>query len=76
MLIESWHLPLPSPSHRTYCIARPIEVGKSSLILRYADDSFHDNTMATLGIDFRIRNLELDDGTKLKLQLWDTGGKG
>jgi len=41
-------------------------VGKSSLLLRYTDDKFPENYMATIGIDFRIKSFTLD-GKIIKL---------
>ena len=49
-------------------------VGKSSLLLRFADDVFHENFMPTIGVDFKIRTIEVD-GKTIKLQIWDTAGQ-
>ncbi len=49
-------------------------VGKSCLLLRFADNSYTDSYISTIGVDFKIRNLELD-GKKIKLQIWDTAGQ-
>eukprot|EP00350_Pseudokeronopsis_sp_OXSARD2_P004800 CAMPEP_0170555318 /NCGR_PEP_ID=MMETSP0211-20121228/13223_1 /TAXON_ID=311385 /ORGANISM="Pseudokeronopsis sp., Strain OXSARD2" /LENGTH=208 /DNA_ID=CAMNT_0010865091 /DNA_START=57 /DNA_END=683 /DNA_ORIENTATION=+ len=49
-------------------------VGKSSLLLRFADDVFTDNFMPTIGVDFKIRTIEVDRKT-IKLQIWDTAGQ-
>eukprot|EP00047_Mylnosiga_fluctuans_P014861 m.41668 g.41668 ORF g.41668 m.41668 type:complete len:234 (+) comp5683_c0_seq4:89-790(+) len=49
-------------------------VGKSSLVLRFCDDSFPTQYIATIGVDFRIRTLVID-GKKVKLQVWDTAGE-
>jgi Ras-related protein Rab-1A len=38
-------------------------VGKSSLLLRFADDVFHDNFMPTIGVDFKIRTIDVDSKT-------------
>ena len=48
-------------------------VGKSSLLLRFADDSFSDSYLTTIGVDFRFRTLPID-GKNVKLQIWDTAG--
>ena len=48
-------------------------VGKSSILLRYADNTFSDTYMSTIGIDFRIKNFKLED-KNIKLQIWDTAG--
>eukprot|EP00403_Amphidinium_massartii_P008143 CAMPEP_0178422752 /NCGR_PEP_ID=MMETSP0689_2-20121128/27336_1 /TAXON_ID=160604 /ORGANISM="Amphidinium massartii, Strain CS-259" /LENGTH=201 /DNA_ID=CAMNT_0020044327 /DNA_START=56 /DNA_END=658 /DNA_ORIENTATION=- len=50
-------------------------VGKSSLLLRYADGVYLPGSyVATVGVDFKIKNIELDSW-RLKLQLWDTAGQ-
>lgn len=49
-------------------------VGKSSLLLRYVDDIYEDNYTCTIGVDFKIKTLDLDD-RKVKLQIWDTAGQ-
>jgi Ras-related protein Rab-8A len=49
-------------------------VGKSCLLLRFADDSFTPSFITTIGIDFKIRTIELD-GKRIKLQIWDTAGQ-
>ena len=36
-------------------------VGKSSLLVRFADDVFTDNFMPTIGVDFKIKTLMVDD---------------
>lgn len=49
-------------------------VGKSCLLLRFSDDTFTTSFITTIGIDFKIRTIELD-GKKIKLQIWDTAGQ-
>ena len=49
-------------------------VGKSCLLLRFADNSYTDSYISTIGVDFKIRNMEID-GKKAKLQIWDTAGQ-
>lgn len=43
-------------------------------MLRFSDDSFTPSFITTIGIDFKIRTIELD-GKRIKLQIWDTAGQ-
>ncbi|TKY68917.1 Ras-related protein RABD2a [Spatholobus suberectus] len=49
-------------------------VGKSCLLLRFADDSYIESYISTIGVDFKIRTVE-QDGKTIKLQIWDTAGQ-
>jgi Ras-related protein Rab-35 len=49
-------------------------VGKSSLLLRFADNTFSGNYITTIGVDFKIRTILLN-GERVKLQIWDTAGQ-
>ncbi|XP_021995132.1 ras-related protein RABD1-like [Helianthus annuus] len=46
-------------------------VGKSCLLLRFADDSYVDSYISTIGVDFKIRTVEQDRKT-IKLQIVST----
>lgn len=43
-------------------------MGKSCLLLRFADDTYTDSYISTIGVDFKIRTLELE-GKTVKLQI-------
>jgi len=49
-------------------------VGKSCLLLRFADKTYTDSYISTIGVDFKIRTIELE-GKTIKLQIWDTAGQ-
>ncbi len=49
-------------------------VGKSCCLLRFSEDSFTPSFITTIGIDFKIRTIDLD-GKRVKLQIWDTAGQ-
>lgn len=49
-------------------------VGKSCLLVRFADDIYLDNYIATIGVDFKIKSLEVEE-KNVKLQIWDTAGQ-
>ena len=50
-------------------------VGKTCFLLRYMDDSFLDLHMATIGLDYRLKTMILEDQKIVKVQLWDTAGQ-
>mmetsp|Transcript_22385 Transcript_22385/g.29022 ORF Transcript_22385/g.29022 Transcript_22385/m.29022 type:complete len:245 (+) Transcript_22385:2-736(+) len=49
-------------------------VGKTSLLHRYANACFSETFIATIGIDFKIKDVVVD-GKLVKLQIWDTAGQ-
>eukprot|EP00484_Ammonia_sp_Unknown_P005353 CAMPEP_0197056828 /NCGR_PEP_ID=MMETSP1384-20130603/90060_1 /TAXON_ID=29189 /ORGANISM="Ammonia sp." /LENGTH=202 /DNA_ID=CAMNT_0042491001 /DNA_START=96 /DNA_END=704 /DNA_ORIENTATION=+ len=49
-------------------------VGKSCLMMRFADDTFNESFITTIGVDFRFRTINVDDKV-VKLQIWDTAGQ-
>lgn len=49
-------------------------VGKTSLMKGYTDETYSFSQASTIGVDFKIKTLELD-GEKIKLQIWDTAAQ-
>ena len=49
-------------------------VGKTSVLLRYVEDTFNHEFQTTIGVDFKISTFQLN-GKIIKLQLWDTAGQ-
>ena len=49
-------------------------VGKSSLFLRFVDDVWNDVFVPTIGVDFKIKTLKINE-KNVKLQIWDTAGQ-
>uniref|UniRef100_A0AAY5KC40 small monomeric GTPase n=2 Tax=Protacanthopterygii TaxID=41705 RepID=A0AAY5KC40_ESOLU len=49
-------------------------VGKTCVLFRFSDDAFNTTFISTIGIDFKIKTVELQ-GKKIKLQIWDTAGQ-
>ena len=49
-------------------------VGKTSLLLRYVDDTFSTDLESTIGVDFKLKNYT-NGGKSAQLQVWDTAGQ-
>ena len=49
------------------------DVGKTSMLLRFSDNIFCNNP-CTVGIDFKIKTLKVDNHI-IKMQIWDTAGQ-
>ncbi|CAG2167843.1 unnamed protein product [Oppiella nova] len=49
-------------------------VGKQDILFRFCDDAFNTTFNSTIGIDFKIKTIELR-GKRIKLQMWDTAGQ-
>lgn len=49
-------------------------VGKSSMLLRFTDDSFDDHIQSTIGVDFKVKHMDVM-GKRVKLTIWDTAGQ-
>ncbi|XP_058558231.1 ras-related protein Rab-13 isoform X2 [Neofelis nebulosa] len=79
-------LPHPSPGSPVSAMAKAYDhlfkllligdsgVGKTCLIIRFAEDNFNNTYISTIGIDFKIRTVDIE-GKKIKLQVWDTAGQ-
>ena len=50
------------------------DVGKTSLMVRYFDSQFLENTKASIGVDVKVQRLEMLD-KKVKLYVFDTAGQ-
>ncbi|XP_008398856.1 ras and EF-hand domain-containing protein isoform X3 [Poecilia reticulata] len=49
-------------------------VGKTSLLRSFCEGRFHPSTTATVGIDYSVKTLTLDN-MQIAMQLWDTAGQ-
>jgi len=48
-------------------------VGKSSLLLRFVHDTFDEDQACTIGVDFKVKTITIDENV-VKLAIWDTAG--
>ena len=51
------------------------KVGKSCFLTRYADKTYQEDYLSTIGMDYKIKNYELENGAIIKLYIWDTAGQ-
>lgn len=49
-------------------------VGKTSFLGRFCDGRFSPGSAATVGIDYRVKTVRVDD-SRVAVQLWDTAGQ-
>ena len=57
-----------------YCLIGASGAGKSCLLLRFTDNTFKTPFGMTIGIDFRIKTMNID-GKIIKLKIWDIPGR-
>uniref|UniRef100_A0A8C3NM02 small monomeric GTPase n=1 Tax=Geospiza parvula TaxID=87175 RepID=A0A8C3NM02_GEOPR len=75
-----WAGPVPTNMAKTYdylfklLLIGDSGVGKTCALFRFSEDAFNATFISTIGIDFKIRTIELD-GKRIKLQIWDTAGQ-
>ena len=48
--------------------------GKSRLLERFSKDTFTESEQITIGVEFTTQHVQLKNGVRVKLQLWDTAG--
>ena len=44
------------------------------MLLRFTDDSFDEHIQSTIGVDFKVKHLDMS-GKRVKLTIWDTAGQ-
>ena len=57
-----------------YIIIGDSAVGKSNILLRYIHDGFNEEFHSKIGVEFGVKNLEIDDKS-FHIQIWDTAGQ-
>lgn len=70
-LILVFHSP---KTHASFFSLNFSGVGKSSLLIRFSDNTFSGSYITTIGVDFKIRTVVIN-GERVKLQIWDTAGQ-
>jgi len=49
-------------------------VGKSALLFRFADNTFSESFISTIGVDYKLKTINVN-GNQIRLQIWDTAGQ-
>ena len=49
-------------------------VGKTCFFMQYIDNTFHEVHISTVGLDNKVKDVQLDDKV-YKVQIWDTAGQ-
>ncbi len=57
-----------------YLVVGDSGVGKTSLLVRYCEDSYQADYLSTIGVDFKVKRIELNQ-KKVTLNIWDTAGQ-
>ncbi len=59
-----------SPSMETYKIilVGDVSVGKTNLLTQYVDEKFAENIISTVGIEFKNKIIELENGRNIRLK--------
>ena len=50
-------------------------VGKTCFLMRYIENTFTDIHLSTIGIDYKLKTVTLENGEEAKIQIWDTAGQ-
>lgn len=57
-----------------YLVVGDSGVGKTSLLVRYCEDTFQTDYLSTIGVDFKIKRAD-HNGCQVTLNIWDTAGQ-
>ena len=49
-------------------------VGKTCILLRFSEDTYKDDYEVTIGLNYRIKTLNIDNNP-IRMQIWDTSGE-
>ena len=52
-----------------------INVGKTSILSRYFTNSFDENIKCSVGVDYKVKNINFNKNLKIDLCIWDTCGQ-
>ena len=58
-----------------YIIIGNPSVGKSCILNQFLNSKFSPEYEITVGVEFGAKTIDIEDGSKVKLQIWDTAGQ-
>ena len=64
----------PKSNTLKYLVIGDSGVGKTSLLLRFCENTFQTDYLSTIGVDFKIKRIECQ-GQSATLNIWDTAGQ-
>ena len=50
-------------------------VGKTCILMRFTEGTFPEIHMSTVGLDYRVKQMTLENGQPAKVCIWDTAGQ-
>ena len=51
------------------------QTGKTCIVSTFNDIKFNEKNISSIGVDFLVKEIEMKNGIKLKLKIWDTAGQ-
>ena len=51
------------------------KVGKSSLVMRFVEDTFRESYSSTIGVEISQKTIDISDKTRIDFVIWDIGGQ-
>ena len=51
------------------------QTGKTCIVSTFNGIKFNDKNISSIGVDFLVKDIEMNNGIKLKLKIWDTAGQ-
>ena len=51
------------------------QTGKTCIVSTFNGIKFNDKNISSIGVDFLVKEIEMKNGIKLKLKIWDTAGQ-
>lgn len=50
-------------------------VGKTSILIKFSENRFEENYVATVGLNYVVKKIQVNQTESIKMQIWDTSGE-